>query len=137
MRDPSLAGELGVYEVLRSGLAQTIGVWDEVPTDAQGRLTAAAFPYVLIGDDQVVSEANQCHDVSSFFPTVQVFSRKPGWSECKTIMADVVRLLDALIPIAGFQVVTVSIEDGPRYFTDADGKTRRGVVTPHYRLGPV
>jgi hypothetical protein len=134
MMDPSLPLQQGVYNVLRSGLKASIGVYDEVP--AKNGQIAASFPYVQIGEDQVVSEADQCHDASAVFATVHVWSRQRGKVEAKTIMAQVIQLLDQPIAVTGFQVISAAVDDGPRHFTDADGLTKHSVVTIRYRMGP-
>lgn len=141
MKDPSLPVQAAVYAALTgsAALATAFGgpprVFDRVPVDAAGRVTAA-FPYVAIGEDQVTSEADACHDASSIFVTVHVWSRAVGKVEAKTIMAAAIDALDTPLAPTGFKVVTQMVESGPQHFTDADGLTSHSVVTLRYRLGP-
>ena len=94
MKDPSLPVQAAVYAALTGSAAMAAAfggaprVFDRVPQDETGRITAA-FPYVAIGEDQVTSEADACHDASSIFVTVHVWSREVGKVEAKTIMAAV------------------------------------------------
>jgi len=141
MKDPSLAVQAAVFAALTASapLATAFGteprIYDRVPVDAAGRVIAA-FPYVAIGEDQVTSEADACHDASSIFVTVHVWSRKVGKVEAKTIMAAVCLALDVKLTVAGFGVIGVSVESGPQHLTDVDGLTSHSVVTFRYRLAP-
>jgi hypothetical protein len=142
MKDPSLPVQAAVYAALTGSAALTAAfgdaprVYDRVPQDETGRVTAA-FPYVAIGEDQVTSEADACHDASSIFVTVHVWSRKVGKVEAKTIMAAVCEALDVKLAVAGFGVIGHEVETGPQHLTDADGLTSHSVVTFRYRLAPV
>lgn len=136
MLDPSLPVQKAVFDTLRAALGDAVGVHDRVPLDAARKVTAR-FPYVHIGEDHVVSEADQCHDASSIFVTVHVWSRAVGKVEAKTITAQVAAALDAKLAVEGFEIVAHVVHDGPRHMTDADGLTSHSVVTVRYRLGPV
>lgn len=141
MKDPSLPVQAAVYAALTgsAALATAFGdaprVYDRVPQDDTGRITAA-FPYVAIGEDQVTSEADACHDASSIFVTVHVWSRAVGKVEAKTIMAAVCQALDVKLTVAGFGVIGHAVETGPQHLTDVDGLTSHSVVTFRYRLAP-
>ena len=141
MKDPSLPVQAAVYAALpgSAAMAAAIGgaprVFDRVPQDETGRITAA-FPYVAIGEDQVTSEADACHDASSIFVTVHVWSREVGKVEAKTIMAAVCQALDVKLTVAGFGVIGHAVETGPQHLTDVDGLTSHSVVTFRYRLAP-
>jgi len=135
MIDPSLPVQAAVYATLRAGLDAGVGVYDRVPKDAAGKVTAR-FPYVSLGEDHVVSEADQCHDASSIYVTVHVWSQAVGKVEAKTIMAQVVLLLDAILPVAGFQQITSVVDTGPLHLSGPDGLTSHSVVTFRYRMAP-
>jgi len=142
MKDPSLPVQAAVFAALTASapLATAFGaeprIYDRVPVDAAGRVTAA-FPYLAIGEDQVTSEADACHDASSIFVTVHVWSRKVGKVEAKTIMAAVCLALDVKLTVAGFGVIGHEVETGPQHLTDPDGLTSHSVATFRYRLAPV
>jgi len=141
MIDPSLPVQEAVFDALTgsTALAAAFGgpprVFDRVPVDAAGRVTAR-FPYVAIGEDQVTSEADACHDASSIFVTVHVWSRAVGKVEAKAIMAAVCLALDVKLTVSGFGVIGHDVETGPQHLTDADGLTSHSVVTFRYRLAP-
>lgn len=135
MIDPSLPLQKAVFDALTAALDPAIGVHDAVPLDPNGRISAS-FPFVQIGEDHVLSEADQCHDAASAFATVHVYSRAVGKVEAKRIMATVCAVLDVKLTLEGFQVITHQVDDGPRHMTDLDGLTSHSVVTFRYRLGP-
>jgi hypothetical protein len=66
----------------------------------------------------------------------RLVSRAVGKVEAKTIMAQVCLLLDVLLAVDGFQIITHQVAEGPRHMTDQDGLTSHSVVTFRYRLGP-
>lgn len=135
MNDPSLALQKGVYAALEATLGADAGVHDRVPLDPSGKVTAK-FPYVNIGEDQIVPDTDQCHDAFSAFVTIHVWSRAVGKVEAKSITARCVAALALNLPLTGFQVITWKVSD-IRHMTDRDGLTSHSVATIHYRLGPV
>jgi hypothetical protein len=97
---------------------------------------SADFPYVHIGEDQILPDTDQCHDAFSAFVTVHVWSRAVGKVEAKTIMAR--------LPLRpGRQPATRRLP-GDRHLGHRhpphdrpDGLTSHSVATIRYRLGPV
>jgi hypothetical protein len=136
MIDPSLPLQAAVFSALSTALGTGVGVWDRVPVDATGKVKAS-FPFVQIGEDQMVSAADQCHDAVDAYVTVHVWSRAVGKVEAKTIMADVVLALDTDLVVSNHLVIAHLVENGPRHMTDADGLTSHSVVTLLYRMGPI
>lgn len=137
MIDPSVPLQKAIYDALTAEFADGAArVYDDVPTAPDGKLTAQ-FPYVEIGDDQIRSDADQCHDACTAFATVQVWSRAVGKVEVKTLMARVCRVLDVNLDVEGFGVITHGVEAGPQPVPAGDGRTRRSVVTFYYRMAPV
>lgn len=142
MKDPSVPVQAAVYAALTTSPALiaifggTPRVFDRVPLDVAGKVDKAAFPYVALGEDQVTSEADACHDASSIFVTLHVWSRAVGKVEAKTIMAAVCEAMDVKLPVAGFGVIGHAVETGPQHLTDVDGLTSHSVVTFRYRLAP-
>jgi hypothetical protein len=103
-------------------------VYDRVPENPQ-------FPYVAIGDEQTIDDGNACDDGWEVYPDIHVWSRAVGHVEAKQLMAAVVPRIKAIGAVPGFDVVSVSFE-GTRIFTDADGLTIHGVVTPKFIVTP-
>jgi hypothetical protein len=136
MIDPSLAVQKAVYDTLAAVNNLGAQVYDRVPRDAASGKVTAAFPYVHIGEDQVVSDADQCHDAATVFATAHVWSRAVGKVEAKTIMARVCLALDANLGVDGFEIIAHGVDDGPRHMDGGDGLTSHSVATFRYRLGP-
>jgi hypothetical protein len=134
MNDPSLAVQKGVFDALTAALGDTAKVYDRVPLKAGA--VAAEFPYVHIGEDQVVPDTDQCHDAFSVFVTIHVWSRAVGKVEAKGIMAACLSALALNLPLAGFQAITWDVTN-IHHMTDTDGLTSHSVATIRYRLGPV
>lgn len=135
MNDPSLELQAAVYAALSAALGTDAAVYDRIPADTSGKIIAK-FPYVHIGEDHIVSDADQCFDASEAYATVHVWSRAVGKVEAKELMARVCLALDVLLVLPGFDVVTRTVSDGPRHLTDPDGLTSHSVVTFCYRLAP-
>lgn len=106
------------------------GIYDQPPADA-------AFPYVTIGDDQVLDDGNTCGDGWEVFSDVHVWSRSVAGSklEAKQIRAEIVTRLTALIDVQDFAVVIASLETA-RTFRDPDGMTEHAVLTFKHTLQP-
>jgi hypothetical protein len=134
MIDPSLPLQKAQRDALAAEFGAAPKVFDDVPVTA-GQV-GAAFPFVQLGEVQVVSDADQCHDPSTAYTTVHVWSRAVGKVEAKGLMARVCRVLDAPLAVDGFAVVGHLVTD-LRHMTDADGLTKHSVATFRYRLGPV
>jgi hypothetical protein len=134
MKDPSLPLQKAIVAALKDALGAGVGVHDRVPADRAGQVAMAQFPFVHIGEDQVLSNADQCHDASTAYCTVHGWSRAVGKAEVKGIMATVCQALDAPLDVEGFGVIGHMMTD-LRHMTDADGLTSHSVATFRYRLG--
>lgn len=126
MSDPSLELQGAIVTALKSAGALPVvvngRVYDEIPT-------APVFPYVSLGDGQVLPDKAACIDGVEVFLQIDVWSRKVGYVECKTIgKAVVAKLDDQPLTVAGFDVIVFEIQD-IRYLRDPDGLTRHGVIT--------
>jgi hypothetical protein len=95
--DPSLPLQKAVYDALRAGLTRASASTTACRSTPPARSRPASRSW-HIGEDHVVSDADQCHDASSAYVTVHVWSRAVGKVEAKTIMAQVCLLLDVLWP---------------------------------------
>lgn len=107
-------------------------IYDEVPT-------APAFPYIYIGDDQIIAD-NSCEAEFECFVNVHVYSRKPGRGkmEAKEIGARVTDALGGELTVAGFRHIHDDNDpplDGERYFYEPDQKTAHGVLTFKILIG--
>jgi hypothetical protein len=98
------------------------------------------YPYVGIGDDQVIGEANGCSDGSLVYSTVHVYASGPnGRRLCKQIANAVRRVLSAPFAIDGHRMINALFQSA-RHMTDADdtagGLVAHSVLVFQYRTLP-
>ena len=134
MIDPSLPLQKAQYDALMAAAGVPPRVYDDIPKGPGGKITAE-FPFVQLGEVQVVSDADQCHDPCTAWTTTHVWSRAVGKVEAKTIMAACLLALDAALSVQGFLTIGHFVED-VRHLTDPDGVTSHSVATTRYRLSP-
>lgn len=103
-------------------------IYDRVPE-------APVFPYVSIGDEQVIDDGNSCDDGWEVYPDVHVWSRAVGRVEAKQLIAAIVPRLIALTAIDDHALVSVNLETS-RIFSDPDGLTAHGVATFKLIINP-
>lgn len=128
MSDPSLEVQAAIVAALKSAgaLPTVIGqrVYDAVPTSP-----AAMFPYITLGDCQVLPDKADCIDGAELFLQVDVWSRAVGFPEAKTIAKAVVaKLDDQPIVVAGHDVVVFE-HQSTQYLRDPDGLSRHAALT--------
>jgi len=130
--DPSLVLQAALVAALKGSAAvqAVVGarVYDHPPQ-------SPAFPYVSVGDDQVVDDSTACEDAFECFSTVHLWSRAKGKPELKRLGAAVRAALDVDLTLTGFRLVTHEHRD-TRYFRDADGVTEHGVASFRYLVDP-
>jgi hypothetical protein len=105
-------------------------IYDQVPAEP-------VFPYVTIGDEQVIDDSNTCQDGWEVYPDVHCWSRPETGSkvEVKTLAAAVVTAVTSIISITGFSLVSITHET-TRVFRDPDGKTEHAVVSFRALIDP-
>lgn len=109
---------------LQALLGNPMRLYQDVPAPA-----ALVFPYVTIGEGQNVPDQVQCIDGSEIFVDVHVWSRSPGFAECKRIAAIIESALnDAILLLTDNRCIEIE-RDGARYLRDQDLETKHGVVT--------
>lgn len=127
--DPSLALQGAFVDAIKS-LATEAGdrVFDRVPRDTTGKVTAT-FPYVSLGDGDVSYNGADCYDGSDVSMTVHVWSREPGFPQCKRI-ASAIRagLNNAELALVGHTLELLEL-DRANYLRDPDGLTSHAVMT--------
>lgn len=133
MSDPSLELQAAIVAALKASgaLPAVVGgrVYDAVPT-------GAAFPYVTLGDIQVLPDKSGCIDGAEVYPQIDVWSRAVGYPETKTIAkAILAKLDDQPLTVAGFNTVVFEVQ-GVQYLRDPDGLTRHAAITFHGILTP-
>jgi hypothetical protein len=125
--DPALPLQDALIKMLRNDSAikalVDARVFDEPPAPA-----AAVFPYVTLGDDQIIGDdAEDCGDGSEVFAHIHVWTRTPGFVKTKEISAAIRNVLKTYPVLEGFEVTVVEFEQ-VQYLRDPDGKTRHGVL---------
>lgn len=126
MSDPSIELQGALVAALKAAgaLPAVVGgrVYDEAPTNA-------VFPYLTLGDCQVLPDKAGCIDGVEVYPQIDVWSRAVGYPEVKTIAAAVkAKLDDQPLTVSGFQVVVFE-HQSTQYLRDTDGLTRHAAIT--------
>jgi hypothetical protein len=125
MSDPSLALQIALVKALKDGTVAGGRIYDAIPKDAQ-------FPYVTIGDDQVVGDDVECAEGSEVFVRIHGWSRTVGYTELKRIAAAIrAALRGATLTLSGFVVNEIEFVQ-TQYLQDPDGLTRHSVT--QYRI---
>ncbi|MBL4767634.1 MAG: DUF3168 domain-containing protein [Rhodobacteraceae bacterium] len=118
-----------IFEAL-SGVADG-RIYDRVPPDA-------VFPYVTIGDEDILNDGNSCNDAWSVSATVHGWSRSGTGSkiEVKDLTADIVTVLENELTVTDFLIVVAELESA-RIISDPDGITDHAIITIRYELEPI
>ena len=130
--DPSFAIQAAVYSALTGSADLTAliagRVYDSVPINAAGQVTAT-FPYVTIGDDQIVGDQDGVHDTSDAHIQVEAWSRAGGYPEVKKIAGAIRAALSQPLDLTGngHRVVTGTFLS-TMLRREPDGLTRRAIV---------
>lgn len=125
MSDPSLELQSAIIGKLKSdsGVQAVVGqrVYDEVPEHP-------TFPYVSIGDNQVLPDKAECIDGVEIFWQLDGWARDPTFPRCKQISKAVVAALDDQeITVSGYSVIVCEINT-VNYLHDPDGITRHVAI---------
>lgn len=118
-----------IFDALTAAPAVAGGrVHDTVPA-------APVFPYVTIGEEQVIEDGNACDDGWEVFATIHVWSRQPGFPEAKAIAAAAVQRLRSIATVTSFTVIAAELETS-RAFRDPDGLTSHVAASVRFVLTP-
>lgn len=129
MSDPGLALQGALVTALKAtgGVGTGARVYDDVPA-------SPTFPYVQIGDDQVLGDDVECAELSEVFTRIHVWSRAVGFVETKTIAGAVrARIRATNFSLSGFTVKEVEFVQ-IQYLRDPDGQTRHAVIEIHFLI---
>lgn len=126
MSDPSLEVQAAIVAALKTNGALpavvSARVYDSVPT-------APVFPYISLGDCQVLPDKAECIDGAELFLQIDVWSRAVGFPESKQIAkAIVVKLDDQPLTVAGHDVVIFE-HQSTQYLRDPDGLSRHAALS--------
>lgn len=139
MSDPSEAIQNAIEATLRADAAvkATFGGTTRLYT-----LTApvgSPFPYILIGEDQVIGDDIECGPASEVAVTVHVYAREgtPAASrlKAKAVAGAVRKALTAQLTLVGHVMIDWTFES-TRHLTDPDGLTAHSVLNLSYETAP-
>lgn len=127
MSDPSLELQKALFRALRAtSLAGVVGdrVFDQVPSKPP-----AEFPYVTIGDDQVIGDDDDgCAEGSEIIARVHGWSRAVGYPQVKAIAGAIrAAVMGGTLTLPGFTIVVREFVQ-TQFLQDPDGLTRHSVT---------
>jgi hypothetical protein len=130
MSDPSHPLQVAMITALRASpdVAAIVGtrVYDQVPMN-----TTPVFPYVTLGEIQVLPDKAECIDGTELFPQVDAWSRRAGFPEVKALSAAILKALDdQVLTVSGYTVVVFELQN-IQHIRDPDGLTRHAAITFH------
>lgn len=106
---------------------------DDIPAPPGSAPSDDFFPYVVIGDDQVVPDRGDRYDGREVTVTIETFSRGPGFFETKALQD----AIENAVTFPGGEPVSLGGEhrlilldlESARRLREPDGITRHGVQT--------
>lgn len=120
-----IAGEVqkAIFAALDGAAVADGRIYDQPPRGAQ-------FPYVTIGDEQVIDAGTSCGDAWEVYCDIHVWSRPNGGSklEVKLLRKDVTTAVLSISTIEGF-VLDGVYHDTSRSRRDPDGLTEHDIST--------
>lgn len=127
-----IGGQLqkAIYAALTGASVCDGRIYDQVPD-------TATFPYVTIGEEDVVDDGNSCADAYEVFAKIHAWSRPINESklEIKDAVASIVPAIEGVTTVQDFIVVSNEFQ-GSNTLGDPDGKTEHSVITFRFLLDP-
>lgn len=127
--------QAAIYGALTAANVADGRIYDRVPPDY-------AFPYVTIGDSQVINDGgsdapDDCQIGWEVVEDIHVWSRPVSGSkvEVKTLAAQIVKVLRGITAVSGHVVDGVRL-DTSRTFRDPDGLTEHTVISMRFLISP-
>jgi|SRR5579871_521415 len=126
--DPSLSLAKAVIlklagdETLQELLGDPPRIYDSVPDEPE-------FPYVTLGDDQDVPDLAEGINGSEVFLTYHIWSRVPGFPECKRIANAIQTLLHETELVLDDNDFKLIERHGAIFRRDPDGLTSHCILT--------
>jgi hypothetical protein len=132
LTDPSLDLQGAVVKALKAdaGVKAIVGagVFDTVARKPDGSPNVA-FPYIALGDMQMLPELAECTNAATNFVTLHLWSRAVGFPEVKQLGAAVIKALhDTTLTLASGSLQSLLLNSS-RYLRDPDGLTSHAVLT--------
>lgn len=141
MSDPALAIQNAMETALRASAAlkSAMGL-ATVRLYTASAPAGAPFPYLVIGEDQIIDDSTECAESSEVITTVHVWTRVDGnvsasRTQAKSIAGAIRPIIKSLSGVTGF-VVVLSEFESTRHLTDPDGLTCHAIVEHRFLLDP-
>jgi len=132
MPDPAYAVQDAIFDILKGATDAGNAVYDEVPPDARQIAVAGhLFPRITFGPSQTVpvdeeADANCGYDPTEVTQEMNVWSRRKGYPEAKSIASQVRELLHGTtLDLVGFRMELPLVLRSSDASLDPDGKTHR------------
>lgn len=139
MSDPSVAIQNAIDAALRTAVAVKSEFGGTTRLYTLSAPVGALFPYILIGEDQIIGDDIECGAASEVAVTIHVFARSdtPAASrlKAKAIAAAVRTALTAKLTLTGHVMIDWTFET-TRHLTDPDGLTAHSVLSLSYETAP-
>nr|WP_315026867.1 DUF3168 domain-containing protein [Brevundimonas diminuta] len=140
MSDPSLALQNAVEAALRGSVALAQAMGGRVRLYPLSPPADAPFPYLTIGEDQIVGDETECLESSEAYTTIHVWARVDGdvsesRAQAKRIGAAVRSTINRRLNVAGFEVTECEFRTA-RHLTDPDRRTAHTVIEHRLLLDP-
>jgi hypothetical protein len=139
MSDPSVAVQNAIETALRAAVAVKTEFGGTTRLYTLSAPVGAPFPYILIGEDQIIGDDIDCGAASEVAVTVHVYAREttPAASrlKAKAIAGAVRTALTAKLTLTGHVMIDWLFET-TRHLTDPDGLTAHSVVSLSYETAP-
>lgn len=88
----------------------------------------ADYPYISLGEDQVLPDGGDCFDAYDIRSTIHLWSRTVGFPEVKRLAAAVDAVLGSDLVVPGHHVIECGLTD-TRFLRDPDGLTSHAVLS--------
>lgn len=140
MSDPSLALQTAVEAALRGSADLAQAMEGRVRLYPLAPPNDAPFPYLTIGEDQIIGDETECSASSEAYTTIHVWTRLDGdvsesRAQAKRIGAVVRAVINRRLSVAGFDVVECEFRSA-RHLTDPDRRTAHTVIEHRLLLDP-
>jgi Protein of unknown function (DUF3168) len=125
LSDPSLELQQTLVVVLKNNIGSDVGprIYDEVNP-------SATFPYVTLGESQVLPDKAECIDGVEVFVQIDVWTRNGnGYVQTKQIAKNIKAVLDDKPPTLPGYIAVIFEHQETRYMKDPDGLTRHAALT--------
>lgn len=140
MTDPSLPLQIAIEAALRASHALAQAMGGRVRVYSLAPPADAPFPYVTIGEDQVIGDDTECAESSEVFTTIHIWARvdddvSDSRAQGKRIGSVVRALINRHLNVEGFAVTECEFRQA-RHLTDPDRRTAHTIIEHRLLIDP-